>query len=151
MWAPGREETGRKGAFHQKTKHGGKVMVWLGACAKGLTKAVIFEKETMNAEVYTSEVLPIVLECGDKMLGSNWTYQDDSATPHIHHLTQEWCAKHFPDFIFKKRWLANSPDLYSLDYSLWNELTQCMNWNQIGAKTMLIEEIKHSITKVDQK
>ena len=104
VWAPSREESDRKSGFHQKTKHGGNVMVWLGACAKGLTTPVIFEKETINAEVYVNEALPIALEWGDKMLGSNWTYQQDSARPHIHYLTQEWCAKHFPDFISKKRW-----------------------------------------------
>ena len=49
-----REEADRKGDFHQKTKHPGKVMVWLGACAKGLTTSIIFENETMNAEAYTS-------------------------------------------------------------------------------------------------
>ena len=59
VWAPSREETDRKVGFHQKTKHPGKEMVWLGACAKGLTTAVIFENETMNAEVYINEVLPI--------------------------------------------------------------------------------------------
>ena len=105
----------------------------------------------MNAEVYINEVLSIALEYVDKMLGSNWTYQQDSARPHIHHLTHEWCAKHFPDFIFKKRWPPNSPGLCPLDYSLWNDLAQCMNWNQIRTKTMLIEEIKRSITKVDKK
>ena len=78
-------------------------MVWLGACAKGLTTAVIFENETMNAEIYINEALPIALECGDNMLGNNWTYEEDSTTPHIHHLTEEWCAKRFPDFICKKR------------------------------------------------
>ena len=45
--------------------------VWLGACAKGLTAAVVFENETMNAEIYINEVLPIALECGDKTLGSS--------------------------------------------------------------------------------
>ena len=89
VWASSREETDRKGAFHQKTKHPGKVMVWLGTCAKSLTTPVIFENETMNAEVYISEVLPTALECDDKVLGSNWTYQQDSARPHIHNLTQE--------------------------------------------------------------
>ena len=74
-----------------------------------------------------NEVLPIALQCDDKMLGSNWTYQEDSATPHIHYLTQEWCGKHFHDFICKKRWPPNSPDLCPLDYSLWNELAQSMN------------------------
>ena len=151
VWAPSREEADRKGGFHKKSKHPGKVMVLLGACAKGLTTPVIFENETMNAEVYIIEVLPIVLECGDKMFGSNWTYQEDSARSHIHHLTQEWCAKHFPDFISKKLWPLNSSDLCPLDYSLWNELAQCMNWNQIRAKIMLIEGIKRFITKVGRK
>ena len=41
-------------------------MVFLGACAKGLTTSVIFENETMNAEVYINEVLPIAPECSDK-------------------------------------------------------------------------------------
>ena len=105
-------------------------MVWLGACAKSLTTPDIFENETIDAEVYINEILPIALECGDKMLESNWTYQEDSTTPHIHHLAQEWCAKHFPDFISKKRRPPNSPDLCPLAYSSWNELDQCMNWNQ---------------------
>ena len=46
-------------------------MVWLGAFTKALTTVVIFENETMNAEVYVNEVLRIAVECGDKMLGSN--------------------------------------------------------------------------------
>ena len=103
VWAPSREEADRKGGFHQRTKHGGKVMVWLGTYAKSLAIPVIFESETMNAEVYINEVLPIALECDDKILGSNWTYKQDNATPHIHHLTRERCAKYCLDFICKKR------------------------------------------------
>ena len=103
MWIASREEADRKGGFRQKTKRLGKVMVWLDACAKGLTTPVIFENGTIDAEVYINEVLPIALECGDKMLGSNWTYQQDGAKPHIHNLTQEWCTKRFHNFIFKKR------------------------------------------------
>ena len=79
MGAPSREEADRKRGFHQTNKHPVKVMVWLGACAKALTTAVIFENETINVEVYINEVLPIALKCGNKMLGSNWTYQQDSA------------------------------------------------------------------------
>ncbi|CAF2187062.1 unnamed protein product [Rotaria magnacalcarata] len=85
------------------------------------------------------------------MLGSDWTYQQDSARPHTHRLTQEWCAENFPDFISKERWPPNSRDLCSLDYSLWNELGQCMNWNRITTNTTLIEEIKRSVVKVDKK
>ncbi|CAF3681109.1 unnamed protein product [Rotaria socialis] len=93
-------------------------MVWLGACADSLTTLVILENGTMDAEVYINEVLPIALECGDKMLGDDCTYQQDGARPHTHNLTQEWCATHFPDFIPETRWPPNSPDLCPLDYSL---------------------------------
>jgi len=151
VWATSREEADSKGGFRQKTKHPEKVMVWLDACAEGFTTPVILENGTMDAEVYINEVLPIALECGDKMLGSDWTYQQDGAKPHTHHLTQEWCTKHFPDFIPQKRWPPNSPDLCPLDYSLWNELAQCMNWDRITTKATLIEEIKRSVTKVDKK
>ncbi|CAF1369238.1 unnamed protein product [Rotaria sp. Silwood1] len=121
------------------------------ACAEGLTTPIILENGMMDAEVYINKVLPIALECGDKMLGSDWTYQQDGARPHTHHLTQEWCAKHFPDFIPEKRWPPNSPDLCPLDYSLWNKLAQCMNWDRITTKATLIAEIKRSVTKVDKK
>lgn len=151
VWAVSREEADRKGGFREKTKYPGKVMVWLGACAEGLTTPVILENGTMDAEVYINDVLPIALECGDKMLGSDWTYQQDGARPHTHRLTQEWCVENFPDFISKERWPPNSPDLCPLDYSLWNELAQCMNWHRITTKATLIEEIKRSVAKVDKK
>ncbi|CAF3970916.1 unnamed protein product, partial [Rotaria magnacalcarata] len=58
----------------------------------------------------------------------------DDAKPHTHRLTQEWCAENFPDFNSKERWPPNSPDLCPLDYSLWNDLGQCMNWNRTKTK-----------------
>ncbi|CAF2115393.1 unnamed protein product [Rotaria magnacalcarata] len=151
MWAVSREEADRKGDFHEKTKYPGKVMVWLGACTEGLTTPAISENRIMDAEVYINEVFPIALECGDRMLGSDWTYQQDGARPHTHRLTQEWCAENFPDLISKERWPPDSPDLFPLNYSLWNELGQCMNWNRITTKATLVEEIKRSVAKVDKK
>ena len=61
-----------------------KVMVWLGVCAKGFTVPVILEDGTMNAERYIDEILPIALKYGNKMLGSDWTNQQDGARPHTH-------------------------------------------------------------------
>lgn len=87
VWAVNREEADKKGGIHEKTKLPVKVMVWLGVCAQGLRVPVIFEDETMDADRYMHEVLPIALKFGNKMLGSNWTYQQDSARPHTHHLT----------------------------------------------------------------
>ncbi len=56
---------------------------------------MIFEDGTMDAERYIKEVLPVARKCGNKMLGNNWTYQQDGARPHIYYLSQKWYADHF--------------------------------------------------------
>ncbi len=145
-----REEVDKKGGIHEKTKFPVKVMVWLGVCAQGLTVPVIFEDATMDADRYINEFLPIALKFGNKMLGSNWTYQQDGARPHTHHLTQKWCADHFPEFISKTRWPPNSPDLCPLDYCLRNELGEAINWDHVTIKSTLIDEIKRSVKKVEK-
>ncbi|CAM4763228.1 unnamed protein product [Rotaria magnacalcarata] len=110
-------------------------MVWLGVCSEGFSVPVIFEDESMDAQRYIDEVLPIALECGNEMLGEHWTYQQDGARPHIHYLN---------------RWPPNSPDLCPFDYSLWNELAKLMNWKKITTKELLIQEIKHSVKKIEK-
>ena len=57
----------------KKQKFLRKVMVGLGECgAEDLTTPVIFEDGTIrNIE----EFLPVACKCGNKMLGSHWTYQ----------------------------------------------------------------------------
>jgi len=148
IWAVSREEADKQGGVHQQTKFPAKVLVWLGVCGEGLTAPVIMEDGTMDAERYIDEVLPIALKSGNKMLGNNWTYQQDGARPHTHHLSQKWCADHFPDFIPKNRWPPNSPDLCPLDYSLWNEIVESMDWDNIETKANFINEIKRSIKKI---
>jgi hypothetical protein len=115
---------------------------------KSLLVPVIFENGTMDAQRYIDEALPIALKCGNKMLWNNWTYQQDGTKPHTHNLSQKWCADHFPAFISKDCWPPNSSDLCSLDYSLWNELAETMNWDHITTKATLINEIKRSVKKV---
>ena len=117
-----------------------------------LTTPVIFEDGTMDAARYIKKVLPVARKCGNNMLGNHWTYQQDGAKPHIHHLSQEWCAdpNHFPDFIPKNRWPPNSPDLCPLDYSLWNEVAEATNWNHVTTKLTLIDEIKRSVKKIEK-
>ena len=124
------------------------MMIWLDMCGQGLTEPVILEDGTMDHERYIDEVLPIALKSGNKMLGNNWTYQQDGAQPHTHHLSQKWCAEHFPALIPKNRWPPNSLDLCILDYSLWNELAKPINWNRATAKVTLIEEIKRAVKEV---
>ncbi|CAF1341402.1 unnamed protein product [Adineta ricciae] len=123
----------------QKRKFPQKVMVWLGACSKGITPLVIFDKGTVNHESYIKKALPAALRNGNKVFGDNWTFQQDGAKPHQHHLTQQWCEANFPSFINKDRWSANSPDLNPLDYSIWEELLNAMDWSKIRSKATLIQ------------
>ena len=39
---------------------------------------------------YIKEALPVAIKYGNKVLGNDWTYQQDNVTPHTHNLTQEW-------------------------------------------------------------
>jgi hypothetical protein len=148
IWAPSRAEANARGGVKKTRKFPARVMVWLGACSAGLSPLVLLDKGSVNHEVYIKEVLPVALKFGNKALGDHWTFQQDGASAHTHKLTQEWCEKHFPSFIPKHRWPANSPDLNPLDYCLWNELVQAMDWDRVKTKQTLIEEIKRSVKKV---
>ncbi|CAF3336946.1 unnamed protein product [Rotaria socialis] len=68
----------------------------------------------------------------------------DGAKPHAHHLTEQWCRDNFPSFIVKDRWHPNGPDLNPLGYSIWGELVNIINWNEVQSKTTLIQQIKSS-------
>ncbi|CAF4498878.1 unnamed protein product, partial [Rotaria sp. Silwood2] len=105
-------------------------MVWLGVCSKGMTPLVIFDQGTVDHAQYIDNVLPIVLEYGNKIFGENWIFQQDGARPHIHHLTQKWCLDNFPSFIDKDHWPPNSPDLNPMDYCIWDEFAEAIDWCQ---------------------
>lgn len=102
IWAPNRRESDEQGGVHQKKKFPGGVMVWLGASAKGLTKLVIFDKGTVNTDVYLDRVLPVAKKFGDQHLGDNWIYQQDGATCHTSGRSIKWIKANIPRYIPKK-------------------------------------------------
>ena len=53
-------------------------------------------------------------------------------------------------FIDKDHWPSNSPDLNPLDYSIWDELAEGMDWTQISTKQDLIDELRQAPKKVRQ-
>ena len=99
VWAVNRADADEKGGVKQRRKHPQKVMVWLGACSKGITPLVIFNEGTVDHAVYIEKVLPVALKYGNEVLGSDWIFQQDGAKPHSHYLTQQWCRDNFPIFI----------------------------------------------------
>ena len=62
--------------------------------------------------------------------------------------TQEWCRMNFPSFIDKDHWPPNSPDLNPLDYSIWDEFAQQINWAKVKSKKTLIDELKRSVKRI---
>ena len=82
------------------------------------------------------------------MFGSDWTFQQDGATPHTHQLSQEWCQDNLPAFFDKDRWPPNSPDLNPLDYSIWDELAQSIKWDRVTSKKTLIDELKKAVHRI---
>ncbi|CAF0740495.1 unnamed protein product [Didymodactylos carnosus] len=148
IWAPSREQADLNGGIHRKTKFPQGVMVWLGVCHDGVTRPVIIEKGTIDHRRYINEILPIALKDGTKLMGSEFTYQQDGAPAHTDHHTQKWCKDHFWDFWSKSRWPPNSPDLNPLDYSIWYELCSQMKWDKVTNKTTLIGEIRAGVKKI---
>ena len=148
VWAVDRAEADKKGGVKQKRKFPQKVMVWLGACSKGVTPLVILDKGTVNHERYIKDVLPVALKYGNDVFGVDWTFQQDGATAHTHALTQQWCEDNFPSFLDKDHWPPNSPDLNPLDYSIWDEFVHQMDWNKVKSKQTLIDELKRAVKKI---
>ena len=150
IWASNRDEADEKGGIKEKQKFLQKVMVWLGVCSKGVTPLVIFHRETVDHVVYIQRVLPVALKYGNKTFGKHWTFQQDGANSHIHHLTQKWCQDNFPSFIDKDHWPPNSPDLNPLDYCIWDEFARCVNRKKVTSKATLIDELKRAVKKIRQ-
>ena len=148
MWAVDRADADMKGGIKQKRKFPQKVMVWLGACSKGITPLVILDEGTVDHNCYIEDVLPVALKYENIVFGNNWAFQQDGATTHTHNLTQEWCRENFPSFITKDRWPPNSPDLNPLDYSIWDEFINVIDWSKVKSKTTLIQQLKSSVKKI---
>ena len=98
IYAPNREQADQYGGIHQKKKFPQGVMVWLGMCYEGVTSPVIIEKGTVNRQKSVDKILPVALECDQRLMGNEFTFQQDGAPAHQTHQTQTWCKNNFSDF-----------------------------------------------------
>ncbi len=51
-------------------------------------------------------------------------------------------------FIDKNNWPPNSPDLNPLDYCIWDEFAQRVNWEKVTLKPTLIDELKRAVKRI---
>ncbi|CAF4853186.1 unnamed protein product [Rotaria magnacalcarata] len=103
VYAPSRYYADEHKGTKQTAKFPKKLMVWLAASKNGLSLPIIFEpSETLTHENYIEIVLPHALSEGQRLLGDNFIYQQDNATPHKHKDSIAWIKKNFPRFIDEK-------------------------------------------------
>jgi hypothetical protein len=149
VYAANRQVADEQGGTKGTSKYPKRIMVWLGACKNGLTKPIVFQPgETMKHENYIAVVLPHALSEGQRLLGNDFIYQQDNATPHAHKDSQAWCEKYLPRFLDHRRWPPNSPDINILDYYVWDAIGNRIQWNKVRGYASLADEIGKSIEKV---
>ncbi|CAF4497109.1 unnamed protein product [Rotaria socialis] len=137
--------TNRRPSFQKK------LLVWLATSKNGLSLPIIFEPgETLTHENYIEIVLPHARAEGQRLLGDDFIYQQDNATPHKHKDSIAWIKKNFPRFIDVKNWPPNSPDLNVLDYYMWDAIGHNMHWDKVKRYDSLIDEIKKGISSVSK-
>ena len=109
MWAVSRVEADKRGGVEQKRKFLQKVMVWLTVCFKRVSPIIIVDEGPIDHARHIRKVFPVTLRYENDILETYWIFQQDGATPNVHHLTQQWCKDNFPSFIDKDHWPANNP------------------------------------------
>jgi transposase len=117
VYAKSRQEANQNGGLLPTKKYPKKVMVWVGLAYNGKCKIVVLPpKQTFTANFYVENVLPIVNREGRKLIGDNFTFQQDGATSHTAEITIETIKNMGFSVISPDKWPANSPDLNPLDY-----------------------------------
>lgn len=149
VYASSRQEADEHGGIRPVSKFSKRIMIWLGACKNGLTIPIIFKPgETLTHSNYIEIVLPHALAEGRRLLGDDFIYQQDNATPHTHKDSLAWIKNNFTRFIDENKWPPNSPDLNILDYHVWDAIGHNMHWKKVKNYDSLIEEIKQGISRV---
>ena len=109
---------------------------------------VFLDEGTVDHIVYIKKVLPDTLKYGDRTFARHWIFQQDGFRPHFHHSIQQWCRNNFPSFIDNDCWLPNRRNWNPLDYSIWGELVNTINWNKVKSKITVIQKLKSSFKNI---
>ena len=62
---------------------------------------------------------------------------------------QKWCKKNFKFFIPRKKWPLNSPELNPLDYSIWNNMSNHVEYHKVKTINDSHREVEITMKKVD--
>lgn len=142
VWGSGRKsDIATNRLLVQRAKFSSSVMVSVGVCFGGKGRLhFVPEKTKINAECYTTNLLPLLLEDCQHLLQHDFIFQQDGAPAHTARQSQEWLATHTPDFIKKDEWPPNSPDLNPLDFCVWGLMLE--KYTKHKPKPTTREELK---------
>ena len=126
VWSAGRKrDINPQRLLVQRAKFSASVMVSAGVCCVGKGSLhFVAEKAKINAEYYTNNLLPKLIEDCNSLVPNDFIFQQDGAPAHTSHLAQDWLMQKTPDFIKKDEWPPNSPDLNPLDYHVWGAMLE---------------------------
>ena len=100
-------------------------MVWALVTATGRSPLLFVPTGVkLNSEWYISDIPEgCLLPWAEQHFKDKpWTLQQDSTPSHGSKFTQLWILRKISSFISKEDWPVQSPDLNSLDYSIWSIL-----------------------------
>ena len=115
-------------------------MVW--TCA-----SLLFSKrKRLNDQSYHNQLLPFYREEDEGPFGhKNWDFQQDGGRSHAADKVQKWCNKNFKSFIPKEKWPQNSYELNSLDYSIWDNISNHVEYHIVKVINGLRREVEKAI------
>ena len=126
VWSAGRKrDVNPQRLLVQRAKFSASVMVSAGVCYGGKGSLhFVAEKAKINADYYTNNLLPQLIEDCNNVAPKDFIFQQDGAPAHTSRLAQNWLEQHTPDFIKKDEWPPNSPDLNPLDFHVWGAMLE---------------------------
>ena len=108
------------------------------------------KRERLNGQTYQDRLLPFYKCESDGLFGrKNWGFAHGRTSSHTNKRAQQWCTKNFRSFIQKETWPPNSPELNSMDYSIWIKISSHMEYGKIKTINDLRREIQKAIKKIN--
>lgn len=135
----------------QKPLHSAKCTVWAAISERGIIGPFFFEEHGSQVTVTKERYIEVLKDFWKELesLYPSWMkhfwFQQDGASPHTSHLSQDWLKQHFGKRVVSLKtdfeWAPHSPDLSPPDFFLWGYLKDKVYAN----KPRTISELKVNI------
>ena len=127
-------------------------MVWAGITFNEVTDVVILpQKTSFDADFYIENVLPIVKRDGNRLIGPDFTFQQDLAKHRTSKVTTEAIKSMGFSLIGPDIWPPNSPDLNPLDYFFWDAVEVQLKTKSFNNVHEIAQKIKECVKKISLK